>query len=57
MTMYGYFLKRCLRLHINFAVSLVHRAAYAEMLYRLDPSKKTESIKVIEDSTKKVVQP
>ncbi|KAH0920507.1 hypothetical protein HID58_028167 [Brassica napus] len=38
-------------------VSLVHRAAYAEMLYRLDPSKKTESIKVIEDSTKKVVQP
>ncbi|KAF8103376.1 hypothetical protein N665_0188s0313 [Sinapis alba] len=37
--------------------SLVHRAAYAEMLYLLDPSKKTESIKTIEDSTNKVVQP
>ncbi|KAH0876324.1 hypothetical protein HID58_073686 [Brassica napus] len=36
--------------------SLVHRAAYAEMLYLLDPSKKTESIKIIEDSTNEVVQ-
>jgi peptide alpha-N-acetyltransferase len=36
--------------------SLVHRAAYAEMLYILDPSKKTEAIKIIEDSTNKVVQ-
>ncbi|KAL0724454.1 hypothetical protein Bca4012_039053 [Brassica carinata] len=36
--------------------SLVHRAAYAEMMYLLDPSKKTEAIKVIEDSTNKVVQ-
>ncbi|KAJ4910399.1 tetratricopeptide repeat (TPR)-containing protein [Raphanus sativus] len=37
--------------------SLVPRAAYAEMLYLLDPSKKTESIKIIEDSANKVVQP
>ncbi|CAH8355923.1 unnamed protein product [Eruca vesicaria subsp. sativa] len=36
--------------------SLVHRAAYAEMLYLLDPSKKTEAIKLIEGSTNKVVQ-
>ena len=56
MTLSDYFLKRCLRLHINFADSLVHRAAYAEMLYLLDPSKKTESIKIIEDSTNEVVQ-
>lgn len=40
----------------NSADSLVHRAAYAEMLYILDPSKKTEAIKIIEDSTNKVVQ-
>ncbi|CAN6845863.1 unnamed protein product [Brassica oleracea] len=36
--------------------SLVHRAAYAEMLCLLDPSRKTEAIKLIEDSTNKVVQ-
>jgi peptide alpha-N-acetyltransferase len=36
--------------------SLVHRAAYAEMLYVLDPSKKTEAVKIIEDSTNKAAQ-
>ncbi|KAG2282220.1 hypothetical protein Bca52824_053440 [Brassica carinata] len=35
--------------------SLVHRAAYAEMLCLLDPSRKTEAIKLIEDSTNKVL--
>ncbi|CAN8240552.1 unnamed protein product [Cochlearia groenlandica] len=36
--------------------SLMHRAAYAEMLYVLDPSKKNEAIKIFDESTNKVVQ-
>ncbi|KAI9110342.1 hypothetical protein K1719_018784 [Acacia pycnantha] len=31
--------------------SLMHRAAFAEMLYTLDPNKKSEALKLIEDST------
>lgn len=43
-------------MYFDSADSLVHRAAYAEMLYVLDPSKKTEAVKIIEDSTNKVAQ-
>ncbi|WRX27941.1 Tetratricopeptide repeat 2 - like 5 [Theobroma cacao] len=35
--------------------SLMHRVAVAEMLYTLEPTKKVEAIKLIEDSTNKVV--
>ncbi|XP_021298782.1 N-terminal acetyltransferase A complex auxiliary subunit NAA15 [Herrania umbratica] len=35
--------------------SLMHRVAVAEMLYTLEPTKKLEAIKLIEDSTNKVV--
>ncbi|MBA0745386.1 hypothetical protein Gogos_007963 [Gossypium gossypioides] len=35
--------------------SLMHRAAVAEMLYTLDPTKKLEAVKIIEDSSNKVV--
>ncbi|XP_052182414.1 N-terminal acetyltransferase A complex auxiliary subunit NAA15-like isoform X2 [Diospyros lotus] len=35
--------------------SLMHRAAVAEMLYVLDPSKKAEAIKLIEDSSNNLV--
>ncbi|XP_010532133.1 PREDICTED: N-alpha-acetyltransferase 15, NatA auxiliary subunit-like [Tarenaya hassleriana] len=35
--------------------SLMHRAAYAEMLYVLDPSKKSDAVKLIEDSTNNIV--
>ncbi|CAN1836317.1 N-terminal acetyltransferase A complex auxiliary subunit NAA15 [Linum perenne] len=35
--------------------SLVHRAAVAEMLYVLEPSKKSEAIKLIEDSSNNTV--
>ncbi|XP_010537937.1 PREDICTED: N-alpha-acetyltransferase 15, NatA auxiliary subunit [Tarenaya hassleriana] len=35
--------------------SLIHRASYAEMLYVLDPSKKSEATKLIEDSPNNVV--
>ncbi|XP_057968135.1 N-terminal acetyltransferase A complex auxiliary subunit NAA15 [Malania oleifera] len=35
--------------------SLVHRAAVAEMLYVLEPNKKAEAIKLIEDSTNNLV--
>lgn len=31
--------------------SLMHRAAFAEMLYVLDPSKKAEAIKIVEETT------
>ncbi|XP_028756144.1 N-terminal acetyltransferase A complex auxiliary subunit NAA15 [Neltuma alba] len=31
--------------------SLMHRAAFAEMLYNLDPTRKSEAVKLIEDST------
>lgn len=48
--------KKMLTFAFNSADSLVHRTAYAEMLYVLDPSKKTEAIKIIEDSANKVVQ-
>ncbi|XP_021898356.1 N-terminal acetyltransferase A complex auxiliary subunit NAA15-like [Carica papaya] len=36
-------------------VSLMHRAAVAEMMCVLDPSKKAEAVKLIEDSTNNVV--
>ncbi|XP_010254211.1 PREDICTED: N-alpha-acetyltransferase 16, NatA auxiliary subunit-like isoform X1 [Nelumbo nucifera] len=36
--------------------SLMHRAAAAEMLFVLDPQKKAEAIKLIEDSTNSVMQ-
>ncbi|XP_002517521.2 N-terminal acetyltransferase A complex auxiliary subunit NAA15 [Ricinus communis] len=35
--------------------SLMHRAAVAEMLYLLEPNKKSEAIKLIEDSTNNLV--
>ncbi|XP_022714904.1 N-terminal acetyltransferase A complex auxiliary subunit NAA15-like isoform X2 [Durio zibethinus] len=35
--------------------SLMHRVAVAEMLYTLDPTKKLEAVKLIEDSSNKVV--
>ncbi|WOG99228.1 hypothetical protein DCAR_0518576 [Daucus carota subsp. sativus] len=35
--------------------SLMHRAAAAEMLYFIEPNKKAEAIKLIEDSTNKLV--
>ncbi|MQL89748.1 hypothetical protein Taro_022343 [Colocasia esculenta] len=38
-----------------FVDSLMHRAAVAEMLYVLEPEKKSEAIKLIEDSTNKPV--
>ncbi|XP_010539518.1 PREDICTED: N-alpha-acetyltransferase 15, NatA auxiliary subunit-like isoform X2 [Tarenaya hassleriana] len=41
--------------HDRHKGSLMHRAAYAEMLYVIDPSKKSEAIKLIEDSTSNVV--
>ncbi|XP_010249876.1 PREDICTED: N-alpha-acetyltransferase 16, NatA auxiliary subunit [Nelumbo nucifera] len=36
--------------------SLLHRASAAEMLFVLDPEKKTEAIKLVEDSTNSPVQ-
>ncbi|KAK8988644.1 hypothetical protein V6N11_030027 [Hibiscus sabdariffa] len=39
----------------NHEDSLMHRAAVAEMLYTLDPTKKLEAVKLIEDSSNKVV--
>ncbi|KAH1066500.1 hypothetical protein J1N35_031487 [Gossypium stocksii] len=39
----------------NHEDSLMHRAAVAEMLYTLDPTKKLEAVKIIEDSSNKVV--
>jgi len=36
---------------ISFPASLMHRAAGAEMMYLLEPDKKMEAIKLIEDST------
>ena len=37
------------------ADSLVHRAAAAEMLYLLEPNKKSEAVKLIEDSSNNIV--
>jgi len=37
-----------------FADSLLHRAAAAEMIYVLEPEKKLEAIKIIEDSINNV---
>ncbi|GKV35652.1 hypothetical protein SLEP1_g43894 [Rubroshorea leprosula] len=37
------------------ADSLMHRAAVAEMLYSLEPNKKEEAVRLIEDSTNKVL--
>ncbi|XVF25039.1 hypothetical protein REPUB_Repub13aG0179400 [Reevesia pubescens] len=39
----------------NHEDSLMHRVAVAEMLYTLDPTKKVEAVKLIEDSSNKVV--
>ncbi|KAA3489306.1 N-alpha-acetyltransferase 16, NatA auxiliary subunit-like [Gossypium australe] len=39
----------------NHEDSLMHRAAVAEMLYTLDPTKKLEAVKIIEDSSNKIV--
>ncbi|MBA0866290.1 hypothetical protein Goshw_019701 [Gossypium schwendimanii] len=39
----------------NHEDSLMHRAAVAEMVYTLDPTKKLEAVKIIEDSSNKVV--
>lgn len=38
-----------------FADSLMHRTAVAELLYVLEPNKKKEAIKLIEDSTNDLV--
>lgn len=37
------------------ADSLMHRAAVAEMLYTMEPEKKSEAIKLIEESTNNMV--
>ena len=37
--------------NISLPASLAHRAAAAEMMYLLEPDKKMEAIKLIEDST------
>jgi N-alpha-acetyltransferase 15/16, NatA auxiliary subunit len=37
--------------YISLPASLTHRAAAAEMMYLLEPDKKMEAIKLIEDST------
>ena len=37
--------------NISLPASLTHRAAAAEMMYLLEPDKKMEAIKLIEDST------
>ncbi|TYJ33927.1 hypothetical protein E1A91_A05G135300v1 [Gossypium mustelinum] len=39
----------------NHEDSLMHRATVAEMLYTLDPTRKLEAVKIIEDSSNKVV--
>lgn len=40
---------------VFLADSLMHRAAVAEMLYVLEPDKKPEAIKLIEESTNNTV--
>lgn len=39
----------------TFAGSLMHRAAYGEMMYILDPNRRTEVVKLIEESTDNLV--
>lgn len=39
----------------EFADSLMHRAAFAEMLYILDSNKKPEAVKLIEGSINNLV--
>lgn len=41
--------------YMVFAESLMHRAAVAELLYVLEPNKKAEAVKLIEDSVNDLV--
>jgi hypothetical protein len=36
---------------VLFAGSLMHRAAFGEMMYILDPNRRAEAVKLIEGST------
>jgi len=38
-----------------FADSLMHRAAFAEILYILDSNRKSDAVKLIEDSVNNIV--
>lgn len=40
---------------VVFAESLMHRAAVAELLHVLEPNKKAEAVKLIEDSVNDLV--
>lgn len=44
-----------LHFFVLYADSLMHRAAVAEMMYALEPDKKSKAIKLIEDSTNNTV--
>lgn len=37
-----------------FADSLMHRAAFGEMMYILDPNRRSEAVKLIEGSTNNI---
>lgn len=40
---------------VDFLDSLMHRAAAAELMYVLEPEKKADAIKLIEESTNNLV--